>query len=176
MTDAERIAALEREGARLRGTLQDIKNALQTELNPCNYNHDDVCRLNSEAINAFLLARDALSPATPNNPRSALDVAGRLGSEGYRTVDYPAAEAEQARQEGYRAGLERTLEEVERRRIKHCAARKDCGERECFAEAALHGNKGAALESLGRWLRGELDALRAEAQKAGKEPVKHEHD
>lgn len=54
------LAALD-ENARLRGVILTAANAMPTEINPSNYDHDDVCRLNDESGEAVLMLRAALA-------------------------------------------------------------------------------------------------------------------
>jgi hypothetical protein len=60
----ERVTG-ERDGARQ--TIQDAVAVLENaaELNPSNYDHDDVCRLNAATVEAFLI----LKPTTPKPRR-----------------------------------------------------------------------------------------------------------
>jgi hypothetical protein len=58
------FAGLEAEAAAMRSVLQGVLDTLQTELNPCNYNDDDVCRLNAEATEVVLSVRKALAEST----------------------------------------------------------------------------------------------------------------
>lgn len=55
---------LAREVKRLREAIQDADEMVTMEINPSNYNHDDVCLLNDQMIEAMLFLRAALKGDT----------------------------------------------------------------------------------------------------------------
>lgn len=57
--DRAKIEALEAENARLREALEEIMG-LPGEINPSNYDHDDVCELNRQFCYGYAIARAAL--------------------------------------------------------------------------------------------------------------------
>lgn len=56
----DRIDAAEAEAAALREALREIDGLVVMEINPSNYNHDDVCELSRNASYAAVIARAAL--------------------------------------------------------------------------------------------------------------------
>jgi len=57
-----RVSAVDRI-AKLEAALQAIDHLLHAEVNPSNYDHDEVCELNSNAIEAGMIAAAALAKA-----------------------------------------------------------------------------------------------------------------
>lgn len=59
-----RAEAAEAECARLREALSEI-GAIEGEINPSNYDHDDACFLNKQFVYAITVADNALGSASP---------------------------------------------------------------------------------------------------------------
>ena len=55
-----KLEAAEAEAAALREALREIDGLVVMEINPSNYNHDDVCELSRNASDAAVIARAAL--------------------------------------------------------------------------------------------------------------------
>lgn len=60
-TPGATLEATQAENVRLREALEQIDLLDPLEINPNNYNHDDVCELNFNAAKASVIARQALS-------------------------------------------------------------------------------------------------------------------
>lgn len=59
--NGEALTAFNAKVARLEDALREIRD-LPGEINPSNYDHDDVCHLNAQFIEAYRIANDALDP------------------------------------------------------------------------------------------------------------------